>query len=99
MTKMVKFRYECSEPFARSDYCFTVGGNPFAAEFDFVTDAFPNRESVSIFGETTYSISETTRLISGLRYTEDEVTACVKNFFTTCDNLKIVQMKHLEESL
>ncbi len=84
-----EIQYECSEPFARSDYCFTVGGNPFAAEFDFVTDAFPNRESVSIFGETTYSISETTRLISGLRYTEDEVTACVKNFFfTTCDNLK-----------
>ena len=84
-----EIQYECSEPFARSDYCFTVGGNPFAAEFDFVTDAFPNRESVSIFGETTYSISEKTRLISGLRYTEDEVTACVKNFFfTTCDNLK-----------
>ena len=84
-----EIQYECSEPFARSDYCFTVGGDPFAAEFDFVTDAFPNRESVSIFGETTYSISENTRLISGLRYTEDEVTACVKNFFfTTCDNLK-----------
>ena len=84
-----EIQYECSEPFARSDYCFTVGGDPFAAEFDFVTDAFPNRESISIFGETTYSLSENTRLISGLRYTEDEVTACVKNFFfTTCDNLK-----------
>jgi len=84
-----EIQYECSEPFARSDYCFTVGGNPFAAEFDFVTDAFPNRESVSIFGETTYSLTDDTRLISGLRYTEDEVTACVKNFFfTTCDNLQ-----------
>ena len=85
-----ELQYVCGEPFARNDYCFTVGGpDPwFFFEFDFVSDAFPKRESFSVYGETTYSISDQFRILSGLRYSDDEVESCVKNFFTTvCDNL------------
>ena len=53
----------------------------FAAEFDFVTDAFPSRESKSVFVETSYSFSDTFRLISGLRYSDDTFETDVTNFF------------------
>ncbi len=82
--------YVCSEPFANPNYCFDVNGpDPwFFFEFDFVTDAFPTRESFSVYAQTTYSFSDQLRLISGLRYIDDEAESCVKNFFTTvCDNL------------
>jgi iron complex outermembrane receptor protein len=85
-----ELQYVCGEPFARDDYCFTVGGpDPwFFFEFDFVSDAFPKRESFSVYGETTYSVSDQFRILSGLRYSDDEVESCVKNFFSTvCDNL------------
>jgi len=85
-----ELQYVCGEPFARNDYCFTVGGpDPwFFFEFDFVSDAFPKRESFSVYGETTYRVSDEFRILSGLRYSDDEVESCVKNFFTTvCDNL------------
>ena len=85
-----ELQYVCGEPFARNDYCFTVGGpDPwFFFEFDFVSDAFPKRESFSVYGETTYSVSNEFRILSGIRYSDDEVESCVKNFFTTvCDNL------------
>ena len=44
-----ELQYVCGEPFARADYCFTVGGPApwFFFEFDFVSDAFPTRESFS----------------------------------------------------
>ena len=86
-----ELQYVCGESFARDDYCFTVGGPApwFLFEFDFVSDAFPTRESFSVYGETSYSVSDQMRLISGLRYIEDEVSSCVKNFFTSvCDNLE-----------
>ena len=82
-----EFKYVCDEPFANPNYCFNIGENPFGADFDFVTDAFPERESFSIYGQTTYTISDVSRLISGIRYTEDEVTTCNANFFFGCDNL------------
>ena len=31
----------------------------FDAEFDFVTDAYPSRESYSVYGQTSYSVSDT----------------------------------------
>ena len=82
-----EFKYVCDEPFANPNYCFNIGENPFGADFDFVTDAFPERESYSIYGQTTYMISEVSRLISGIRFTEDDVTTCNANFFFGCDNL------------
>ncbi len=82
--------YDCRESFANPNYCYDVNGpDPwFFFEFDFVTDTFPTRESFSVYAQTTYSFSDQFRLISGLRYIDDEVESCVKNFFTTvCDNL------------
>ena len=85
-----ELQYVCGESFARDDYCFTVGGPApwFLFEFDFVSDAFPKRESFSVYGETTYSFTDQFRIVSGLRYSDDEVESCVKNFFSSvCDNL------------
>ena len=85
-----ELQYVCGESFARDDYCFTVGGPApwFFFEFDFVSDAFPKRESFSVYGETTYSVTDQFRILSGIRYSDDEVESCVKNFFSSvCDNL------------
>ena len=85
-----ELQYVCGESFARDDYCFTVGGPApwFFFEFDFVSDAFPKRESFSVYGETTYSVTDQFRILSGVRYSDDEVESCVKNFFSSvCDNL------------
>ena len=82
-----EFKYVCDELFANPNYCFNIGEDPFGADFDFVTDAFPERESFSIYGQTTYMISDVSRLISGIRFTEDDVTTCNANFFFGCDNL------------
>ena len=57
--------------------CFAVYG----AEVGFISNAFPTRESYSIYGQTTLSVTDTFRLISGLRYTEDKVESFVSNFF------------------
>ena len=56
--------------------CFAVYG----AEVGFISNAFPTRESYSIYGQTTLSITDTFRLISGLRYTEDKVRASYLTF-------------------
>lgn len=63
--------------------CYEVGGGVSTnnAEFGFVTDAFPSRESLSIYGQTTYSFSDDLRLVSGLRYTDDAFATAVGNFF------------------
>ena len=63
--------------------CFVVGGSvpTYLAELGFVTDAFPSRESLSVYGQTTYSYSDNLRLVSGLRYTEDSFATRVGNFF------------------
>ncbi|WP_078084673.1 TonB-dependent receptor [Microbulbifer mangrovi] len=53
----------------------------FAGDVGFISDAFPTRESLSLYGQTTFYANDTTRLITGLRYTEDEVYSEVSNFF------------------
>ena len=79
--------YECSSPLANPASCYDHDyGIPgrfdvFGAEWDFVTDAFPSRESYSIYGQTTYSFRDDLRLVSGLRYSEDTFTTDVTNFF------------------
>jgi iron complex outermembrane receptor protein len=81
------FKYVCSEPFADPGYCYTHDfDDPFAvfgADFDFVTDAYPSRKSYSIYAQTTYSLSVTSRLVSGLRYSKDKFATDVTNFFST----------------
>ena len=76
--------YECGSKYALpAPNCYVPGGgvDPYVAEFGFVTDAFPTRESTSIFGQTTYSFSDVFRLISGFRWTEDIFESNVSNFF------------------
>ena len=87
------YNYVCGEPFALpAPNCYQVGTiipfdaasfpvSPYVAEFGFVSDAFPERNSVSIFGQTTYSFSDDLRLISGFRWTEDNFKTSVSNFF------------------
>ena len=53
----------------------------FGGDRGFISDSNPQRESLSFYGQTTYPISETLRLITGLRYTKDEVESTVSNFF------------------
>lgn len=53
----------------------------FEGEVGFISDANPTRESLSIYGQTTYSVSDQVRVITGLRYTKDEVESTVSNFF------------------
>jgi iron complex outermembrane receptor protein len=53
----------------------------FSGDRGFISDSNPQRESLSFYGQTTYPISEAVRLITGLRYTKDEVESTVSNFF------------------
>ena len=85
------FKYVCDASFADSSYCydhdygipgrFDIFGP--AADVDFFTDAFPYRESLSVYAQTTYSFSDTFRLVSGLRYSEDTFGTNVTNFLNT----------------
>jgi iron complex outermembrane receptor protein len=53
----------------------------FGGDRGFISDSNPQRESLSFYGQTTYPLSESVRLITGLRYTKDEVESTVSNFF------------------
>jgi len=85
------FKYVCDASFADPNYCyehdygipgrFDIFGP--GADVDFFTDAFPYRESLSVYAQTTYSISDTFRLVSGLRYSEDTFGTDVTNFLNT----------------
>ena len=81
-------KYLCGETFADPAYCydhdyefpgsFDIFGPD--AEVDFFTDSFPGRESFSLYGQGTLNISETLRVISGLRYSRDTFKTDVTNF-------------------
>ena len=83
-----RLKYLCDESFADPSYCydhdygipgrFDIFGP--GAEVDFFTDANPGRESFSIYGQTTLYVSDTFRIVSGLRYSEDTFTTDVTNF-------------------
>jgi iron complex outermembrane receptor protein len=57
--------------------CFAIYG----AEVGFISDAFPTRESYSAYAQTTLNMTDTTRLVTGVRYTDDTVDSFVSNFF------------------
>ncbi|MAZ89940.1 MAG: TonB-dependent receptor [Cellvibrionaceae bacterium] len=60
-----------------------------SSEVGFVSDAEPSRESLSVYGQGTYSFRDDMRLIAGLRWTDDEVESEVSNFFaSTPDKLQ-----------
>ena len=73
-------------PYTHDPICST---NPFAgvcfaafgAELGFVSDAYPTRESQSVYGQATINISDSVIVITGFRYTEDTFSSDVTNFF------------------
>lgn len=73
-------------PYTHAPICNT---NPFAgicfaaydAELGFVSEAYPSRESQSLYGQATININDDARIVFGLRYTEDEFSSDVTNFF------------------
>ena len=83
-----RIKYLCGESFADPSYCYEHDyGIPGRfdifepiAEVDFFTDSNPGRESYSVYAQTTYSLSDAFRIISGLRYSEDTFTTDVTNF-------------------
>jgi iron complex outermembrane receptor protein len=73
-------------PYVHDPICAT---NPFAgvcfaafnAELGFVSEAYPTRESLSVYGQATYNAQDNLRYIVGMRYTEDSFSSDVTNFF------------------
>ena len=63
----------------------------FMGEAGFISDSNPERDSLSVYGQGTYSLSDRARLISGLRYTNDEVYSEVTNFFGRPPGTQILQ--------
>ena len=64
-----------TDPFA--GVCFAA----FNAELGFVSEAYPARESLSVYGQATYNAQDNMRYILGLRYSEDSFSSDVTNFF------------------
>ena len=64
-----------NDPFA--GICFAA----FDAELGFVSEAYPSRESQSLYGQATVNVNEENRIVFGIRYTEDEFASDVTNFF------------------
>ncbi|MEP5566940.1 MAG: TonB-dependent receptor [Halioglobus sp.] len=73
----------------RLDFGFDGEFDPFTVEdvynfngdFGFISDAEPTRESISVYGQGTWNFNDDWRTVFGLRYTEDEVTSEVTNFY------------------
>ncbi|MBT7951933.1 MAG: TonB-dependent receptor [Gammaproteobacteria bacterium] len=63
------------DPFTQADV-FAFNG-----DFGFITDSAPERESISVYGQGTYSFSRSLRAIAGTRLTYDKIESSVSNFF------------------
>jgi iron complex outermembrane recepter protein len=53
----------------------------YQGDVGFLSDADPERESMSIYGQGTWHFNDNWRTVFGLRYTEDEVYSEVTNFY------------------
>ncbi|MEK9593603.1 MAG: TonB-dependent receptor [Luminiphilus sp.] len=53
----------------------------YGGDVGFISDSKPERESISVYGQGTWSFTDSVRMIAGLRYTEDEVYSAVTNFY------------------
>ena len=53
----------------------------FGGEVGFISDSKPERDSISVYGQGTFNLTDSLRLVAGLRYTDDEVYSEVTNFF------------------
>ncbi|MEP1473045.1 MAG: TonB-dependent receptor [Halieaceae bacterium] len=73
----------------RLDFGFDGEFDPFTVEdvynfngdFGFISTAEPTRESISVYGQGTWNFNDDWRTVFGLRYTDDEVTSEVTNFY------------------
>ena len=74
----------------RLDFGFDGKFDPFTvqeittfapADAGFISDSKPQRESISVYGQGTFSFTSVTRMVAGLRYTDDEVYSEVTNFY------------------
>ena len=73
----------------RLDFGFDGEFDPFTLDYiyaygwdvGFISDSKPERESISVYGQGTWSFTDRVRMIAGLRYTEDEVYSAVTNFY------------------
>ena len=63
----------------------------FMGEAGFISDAIPQRDSLSVYGQGTYRLAERARLAAGLRHTVDEVYSEVTNFFGRPPGTQILQ--------
>ncbi len=64
------------DPFTRDEVqSFTSG------DYGFISDSSIERKSSSVYFQTDYILNDRTALVGGLRYTDDQVTANVMNFF------------------
>lgn len=58
--------------------------NPFSnPDLGFQTSSKPSRESWSVYAHGTYHLTDSFRVVGGLRYTDDDVKSQVFNFFAT----------------
>lgn len=69
------------EPYTVAAVSSEEPGTSSGSEVGFISDSFPERESISVYAQGTLNFSESARIIAGLRYTEDEVYSEVTNFF------------------
>ena len=53
----------------------------YGGEVGFISDSKPERDSVSVYGQGTFHLTDRMRLVAGLRYTHDEVYSEVTNYF------------------
>lgn len=64
------------DPFTEQDI---INFRPVDAGF--ISNSKPERESMSVYAQGSWALTDKTRLIGGLRYTSDEVYSEVTNFF------------------
>ena len=50
-------------------------------DYGFLSDSRPERDSRSVYGQGTFGLGDRSRLVAGVRYTQDEVDSAVTNFF------------------
>ena len=50
-------------------------------DYGFLSDSRPERDSRSVYGQGTLQLGDRSRLVTGIRYTQDDVDSAVTNFF------------------
>ncbi len=72
---------------------------PFGADVGFQSDFFPSRKSYSVYGQATWSISDSLRFTGGLRNTDDTAKNINYNFFTIQLNRPTANITNVGEAV